>query len=168
MSQLKITLQLSEKKKGDFYTWTTPGIEKDRDLTPPEKIKREKINQVLTEKAEIRDPICWAYGCTNKSHVWVREVQYDFKQEMKDKIDHAVVSSRDYNGPVPGFCMGHLHNGPMQLAETIYFSRQEMYWGLRPNRWWIIFTDGSKTGGLCQTIDPKQEMPTVKDEFVRS
>ena len=161
-------LKLDEYKKGDLIYWTTPGIEKDRHLTPPEKIKREKIDKDLTEKSVVRDTNCWAFGCNHKAVSWVREVQFDFKQDLKNKIDHAVVSTRDYNGPVPGFCVGHLHNGPIQLAEKVYFSRQEMYFGLRPKRWWVIFTDGSKAGGLCQEIDPKQTMPTIKEELIRS
>lgn len=159
-------MELDEKKVGDLTYWTTPDIEKPRDLTPPEKIKREKIDATLTEKAEVRDEICWAYGCKNKARVWAREVQFDFKSQMKHDIDHAVVSSRDYDGPIPGFCIGHVQRAS-ELAERVYFSRNEMYWGLRPTRWWVIFTDGTKTGGLCTEIDPKQEMPVVTDELIK-
>ena len=136
-------------------------------LTPVEKIQRDRLDQILTCKAETRDENCWmkGLGCSHKASTWVREIQFDLKEE-KANINHSALSSANYNGPIPGFCKGHIGTGPAQLAQTVYFSRSEMYWGFRPNRYFVIFTDGTKQGGPCVQIDPKQLEPIIVEEYM--
>jgi hypothetical protein len=142
------------------------GIEKPRSLDAPEKIALDKKQKLLTEKAEVREEMCWCYECPRKATTWVREVGFDFKGDKAAPVDHIAISSADYVGPVPGFCTFCLGYGPKELSETVYFSRPEMYWGVRPNRWFVSFTDGTRQGGFCVEIDPKQEMPTILEEFI--
>lgn len=147
-----------------WYRWQPKGVEKPRHLTPQEKIALEKADAVLTEKAEVRDPLCWK--CRERSaYVWVREVCFDFKGEKAAPVQHRKVSSGDYPGPVPGFCLFCSATAPVELAEAVYFDRPEMAWGVKPTRWWVVFTDSSKQGGSCLELDPKQEMPTVKETY---
>lgn len=142
-----------------------PDVEKPRRLTAPEKIALEKKDAVLTEKSELRQDMCWKCG-DRKAYVWVREVGYDFKGSKAEAVQHAAISSSDYPGPVPGFCNFCIAVGPAELAEAVYFNRPEMYWGVRPNRWFVSFTDGTKQGDMIVTIDPKQELPTIIEEFI--
>ena len=58
--------------------------------------------------------------------------------------------------------MGCIATGPIALAEAVYKSRPEMQWGFQPNRWFVVFTDGSEQGGSCHQID----MHHVTPEFV--
>lgn len=149
-----------------MFMWAPPDILKPRNLTPPEKIALERKDAELSAKAELRQELCWCHGCGRRASSWVREVGYDFKGERAEPVQHVAVSSADYDGPVPGFCAGHMASGPELLAETVYFSRPEMYWGVRPNRWFVVFTDGTRRGGLAVQIDPKREMPRVVEEIV--
>ena len=140
---------------------------KERPLTPPEKIRIEKLDGLLTAKAEQRDEECWSYGCTRRPCAWVREVRFDVKEELAG-MHNATVTTRDYSGPVPGFCHGCIATGPAELAQRVYFSRPEMYWGFRPTRWFVIFTDGTKQGGSALEIDPKQLQPKIVEEYIPS
>jgi hypothetical protein len=106
------------------------------------------------------------HDCARRASVWVHEVGYDFKGEKAAPVNHVAVSSMDYSGPVPGFCTFCLGKGPEELAQTVYFARPEMYWGVRPNRWFVSFTDGTRQGGMCIEIDPKQAMPKIVEEFI--
>lgn len=150
-----------------MFLWAPANHTKARELTPTEKIVNERFEDVLTEKAVARANRCWeheALGCTHTPIAHVHEVQFDLKED-KAKPLFRQVSTADYDGPVPGFCIGHLSSGPARLAEAVYFSRPEMQWGLKPRRWFVIFTDGSKTGGECLYLDPKQLQPEFKEEF---
>jgi hypothetical protein len=149
-----------------MFMWAPKDILKPRNLTPPEKIALERKDEVLTQKAESRQEECWSYGCTRKATAWVREVGYDFKGEHAAPAQHVAVSSADYPGPVPGFCAGHMAGGPERLAEAVYFARPEMFWGVRPTRWFVVFTDGTRRGGMAVEIDPKQEMPKIVEEVI--
>lgn len=140
-------------------------VEKPRELTPVEKIALEKKDQLLTQKAESRDVLCWKCG-ERHAYVWVREVGFDFKGDKADPVKHVAISSADYPGPVPGFCQYCIGFAPAELAEKVYFDRPEMYWGVRPTRWFVAFTDGTRTGDRIVTIDPKQELPTIVEEFI--
>ena len=140
-------------------------VEKPRHLTAPEKIALDKKNSILTQKAESRQEMCWK-DCGRKASIWVQEVGYDFKGTKAEAVQHAAISSADYPGPVPGFCHFCIVEGPAELAEAVYFARPEMYWGVRPTRWFVSFTDGTKTGDMIVTIDPKQELPTIIEEFI--
>jgi hypothetical protein len=140
-------------------------VAKPRHLTGPEKLALDLKNIFLTQKAESREPVCWK--CEERpAYVWVREVGYDFKGDKAEAVQHAAISSADYNGPVPGFCNFCIGTGPAELAEAVYFNRPEMYWGVRPTRWFVSFTDGTKQGDHILTIDPKQEMPKIVEEFI--
>lgn len=159
---------VEEKEMGSLKLWTSPDIEKPRHLTPKEKIAREKYDRLLTEKSVHKSTECWMKtldGCTGTPIAHAREVQFDLKNDRAN-IDHSHVSTGDYEGPVPGFCMRHIASAPPMLAQAVYFSRAEMYWGLRPKRWFVVFTDGTKQGGSCMEIDPKQESPIVKEEYI--
>lgn len=141
------------------------GVEKPRELTPIEKIALDKKQKTLSEKAETRQELCWL--CQDrKAYVWVQEVGFDFKGEKADPVKHVAVSSADYPGPVPGFCMYCLGHGPAKLAEAVYFNRPEMYWGVRPTRWFVLFTDGTRQGDMIITIDPKGTLPKIVEEHI--
>lgn len=130
------------------------------------KLAQEQVDEILTIKSENRQQTCWCFDCNNKATVWVREVQFDLKGDKAD-INNAVVSSRDYPGPIPGFCFAHIASGPKELAEVVYWDRTEIYLGLRPRKWWVIFTDGTKQGGLCEVLNPKNLKPTTYDLHIK-
>lgn len=158
---------LEQIRVGDFFRIASPDLEKPRHLTPVEKVALDAKDAYLTEKAESRQEECWSYGCTRKATVWVREVGFDFKGEQAAPLQHMAVSSADYPGPVPGFCTFCLGTGPEKLAETVYFARPEMIWGVRPNRWFVSFTDGTKQGGLAIELDPTGDMPNMLIEGLK-
>ena len=143
-------------------------VEQPRDLTPPEKIALDRKQKRLHERAETRQAECWRHDCSRKASVWVVEVGFDFKGDRAKPVQHIAISSSDYDGPVPGFCHFCLGSGPQELAEAVYFSRPEMYWGVRPNRWFVTFTDSTRQGGLCVEIDPKQTLPKIIEEHFGS
>lgn len=140
---------------------------KPRNLTPIEKMALARKDAMLTLKAETRDEFCWLCEF-RKATVWVREVGYDFKGDKAEAVQHNAISSADYPGPVPGFCAFCLGQGPSILAERVYFDRPEMYWGVRPTRWFVSFTDGTKQGNQIATIDPKGELPQIVEEHIRA
>lgn len=159
-------VELNETKlENGWLKWSPPDVEKPRHLTPPEKIALEKAEQVLTEKATDRQEFCWKCG-TRKAEHHVREVCFDFKGDKAEPIQHKAVSSGDYPGPVPGFCHFCVATAPPELAEAVYFDRPEMYWGVRPTRWFVVFTDGTKQGGSCLEINPTQAMPKIIEEYI--
>lgn len=143
------------------------GVEKPRELTPAEKIALRKKDALLTEKAEHRQETCWLCK-ERKAYVWVREVGYDFKGSKADPVKHVGISTADYPGPVPGFCTFCIGHGPARLAEVVYFDRPEMYWGVRPTRWFVSFTDGTRQGDMIVTIDPKGTLPKIVEEHIGS
>src|SRR4051812_10003571 len=96
-----------------WYRWSPLDIEKPRHLTPPEKIALEKADVLLTEKAELRQEICWA--CDRPAYVWVREVCFDFKGDKAEAVQHRTVNTSDYPGPVPGFCHFCVATSPPEL-----------------------------------------------------
>jgi hypothetical protein len=140
-------------------------LTKNRHQTPLEKLRQERYDRALTDKADSRQEFCWCEGCRNKCVSWVREVQFDIKED-KAGIDFALVSSSDYDGPVPGFCHFHAISGPPELAQAVYFSRGEMTWGFRPNRWFTIFTDGTKVGGFC--VEFEAPATIIAEEHITS
>ena len=153
------------KLPNGMIRWQPIGVEKPRNLTPVEKIALDKKTELLTAKAEHRQETCWSCG-ERKASIWVHEVGFDFKGDKAHAGQHIAISSSDYTGPVPGFCNLCLGFGPRDLAERVYFDRPEMYWGVRPNRWFVIFTDGTRQGDMIISIDPKQELPTIIEEFI--
>jgi len=152
---------LEELRHGNYFRIASPDVEKPRNLTPVEKVANEKLDKLLQQKSMVREEFCWSYGCTNKAAVWVHEVSFDFKGEKAAPIHHRAVTTADYDGPVPGFCTFCLGTGPEKLAEAVYFARPEMVWGVRPNRWFVSFTDGLIVGGDCIQLNPKQESPKI-------
>ena len=140
-------------------------VEKSRELTPHEKIALEKKDELLTQKAESRQETCWKCN-VRKAYVWVREIGFDFKGDKADPVKHVAISTADYPGPVPGFCQFCIGFAPAELAEAVYFDRPEMYWGVRPTRWFASFTDGTRMGDRIVTIDPKGELPTIIEEHI--
>ncbi len=160
-------MELEETRLANgMYRWAPKEIEKPRTLDALDKIALDRKDDLLTEKAEWRQPMCWK-DCGQHASVWVREVGFDFKGTKAAPIDHIAISSSDYPGPVPGFCHFCLGLGPEQLAERVYFDRPEMYWGVRPNRWFVVFTDGTRQGGLCIELHPDtQVLPKIVEEFI--
>lgn len=152
---------------GSFtYTDIEIGANKE-DHSLSRKIAQQKVDEFLSLRSEDRQEECWCLGCKAKPIVWVREVQFDMRGE-KIGINQHVVSTKDYDGPIPGFCAGHLGPGPTQLAETVYWDRTEISMGLRPLKWWVIFTDGTKQGGLCEVLNPKNLKPSTFDLHIKS
>lgn len=157
----------NEYRDNESFLITNDEIGSDKeDIKPQEKLAQEAVDELLTIKAEDRQETCWCFGCNNKTSVWVREVQFDLKGDKSD-INHAIVSSRDYPGPIPGFCFGHISVGPKELAEAVYWDKTEIYLGLRPRKWWVIFTDGTKQGGLCEVLNPKNLKPKTYDLHIK-
>ena len=156
-----------ESSDGSFiYTKTKVGSnEVDHSLT--RKIAQQKLDELLTEKSEVRQESCWCPDCKGKPVVWVREIQFDMRGD-KVGINQHVVSTKDYDGPVPGFCVAHVAKGPADLAEIVYWDRTEIYLGLRPRKWWVIFTDGTKQGGLCEVLNPENLKPSTLDLHIKS
>jgi hypothetical protein len=149
-----------------FYTKNEIGSNKeDHSLT--RKIAQQNNDLIISTKTEQRQEQCWCFGCTSKASIWVREIQFDMRGD-KAGINQHVVSTRDYNGPIPGFCHSHLGSGPTELAEKVYWDRTEIYLGLRPRKWWVIFTDGTKQGGLCEVLNPKELKPSTLDLHIKS
>lgn len=131
------------------------------------KFAQQRNDEILSIKSEHRQEDCWMFGCSNKASIWVREIQFDLRGE-KVGINQHVVSTKDYDGPIPGFCHSHLGSAPAQLAENVYWDRTEIYLGLRPLKWWVIFTDGTKQGGLCEVLNPKDLKPSTLDLHIKS
>lgn len=132
-------------------------------ISPEKKLVLQKSDEDLTLKTEVRDETCWCYGCDRPAVTWVREVQYDMKGVNVDS-DQAIINTRDYDGPVPGFCRGHDVTGSKQLAEAVYTSREEFKWGAPATRWFVIFTDGTKLGGGVEKLDLPKGSWVVTDE----
>lgn len=160
-------LPFETEDDGSFlYSKFETGTNKE-DQSLSRKVAQQKIDELLTLKAEDRQTECWCDGCINKPSVWVREIQFDMRGD-KVGINQHVVSTRDYDGPIPGFCLTHVAQGPAQLAEAVYWDRTEIYLGLRPRKWWVIFTDGTKQGGLCEVLNPKDLKPSTFDLHIKS
>lgn len=157
-----------EESDGSSFTYSEfeTGTNKE-DHSLERKIVQQKIDDVLTLKAEERQEFCWCFDCKLKASVWVREIQFDMRGD-KAGINQHVVSTRDYDGPIPGFCFAHAGPGPAQLAETVYWDRTEISLGLRPRKWWVIFTDGTKQGGLCKILNPDNLKPSTFDLHIKS
>jgi hypothetical protein len=157
-------IRLIERRLDDgFFILAPENVERPRTLTVAEDEAFNVKQRDLQQRAEaLHDVGCWHFGCSAAATVWVREVSFDFKGPEAAPERHAAVSSADYPGPVPGFCVGHLHDGPAMLAEAVYFDRPEMAWGVRPTRWWVSFTDGTRQGGDIRRIDPKQATPVLE------
>lgn len=155
-----------EDESGFVYSKIEQGANKE-DHSLQRKIVQSKIDDFLTVKSEDRQDTCWCYGCKSHPTAWVREIQFDMRGERVG-INQHVVSTRDYGGPIPGFCFAHMADGPTQLAETVYWDRTEIYLGLRPLKWWVIFTDGTKQGGLCEVLNPKNIKPSTFDLHIKS
>ena len=157
-----------EEKNGSSFTFTNfeKGSDKE-DHSLKRKIAQKKIDEFLTLKSEDRQEQCWCFDCSAKASVWVREIQFDMRGD-KVGINQHVISTRDYNGPIPGFCFAHVAEGPAKLAEAVYWDKTEVYLGLRPRKWWVIFTDGTKQGGLCKALNPKDLKPSTFDLHIKS
>lgn len=153
-------IEIKLAKEG-FFRLEHPDLEKPRHLDLAEKTALAKLDATTTEKALSRQATCWHYGCERAAIVWVREVCFDFKGEKAAPVQHKQISSADYPGPVPGFCLRHEVDGPPELAAAVYWNRPEIAWGAKPTRWWVVFTDGLKQGGECLSFDPEQKLPTI-------
>lgn len=168
MEKEKDNFLFEKEKDGSFlYTKRQVGDNSNVAPLPQEKLHQSRVDEALTERSAQRQSECWCFGCDKNASVWVREVQFDMLGDKQGPNQH-VVSSRDYEGPAPGFCSMHIGSGPTQLAETVYWDKTEIYLGLRPRKWWVIFTDGTKQGGLCEVINPKGLAPSTYDLHIKS
>lgn len=159
---------IHEQEDSGSFVYTKKEIgSNDEYRTPRDKALQESVDSFLTTKSELRQQECWFFGCNKAPTIWVREIQFDMLGD-KSGINQHVVSTRDYNGPIPGFCIAHIAAGPTQLAETVYWDRTEISLGLRPRKWWVIFTDGTKQGGLCEVLNPKNLKPSTVDLHIKS
>lgn len=156
-----------EDSDGSFIYTKNPIGSNNEDHSLQRKIAQKKADEILTIKSEERQEICWCPGCIRKPLVWVREVQFDMRGD-KVGINQHILSSGNYNGPAPGFCPLHVIDGPPKLAEAVYWDKTEIYIGLRPRKWWVIFTDGTKQGGLCEVLNPKNLKPSTFDLHIKS
>lgn len=148
--------------------WLPPNYGKDRQLSLEESRALKEHRQKLAQAAEIRQDFCWmrdATGCQNRPHIWVREVFFDSKDDGVP-TNFVEVSSKNLQGPVPGFCPTCINHCSL-LAERVYFSHPAVYWGVRPRRWFVSFTDGSKQGGPIGVIDPNPKSPHYLADTVR-
>lgn len=152
---------------GNFMLTKKPVGSDKEDHSIVRKLAQQKIDKYLSLKSEDRQKTCWSFNCSAGPIAWVREIQFDMLGD-KAGINQNVVSTRDYGGPIPGFCAAHIANGPAELAETVYWDRTEIYLGLRPRKWWVIFTDGTKQGGLCEVLNPKNLKPTTQDLHIKN
>lgn len=142
------------------------GSNKDYDLTPKVKIAEDKANKETGLRAETRESSCWSYGCDKNAVMWVSEIRFDM---MGDKAgaNNTLIDTRDFEGPVPGFCRGHSVVGPKDLAEAVYHMKDEFKYGVAARRWWAILTDGTKQGGEIQKLNLGPGW-TIKDEHTHS
>ena len=153
-----------EGKMEDLKVWTREEHLKSGITDPKEKIAREKIDEMITSKAEIRSEECWVEGCNHSPRIWVREVQFDLSEPGSPK-DIAHVSTADYTGPVPGLCLAHEKTGSEMLAQAVWMNDPAIFWGYRPKRFIVIYTDGSVTEGDCISIIPSPKSPEVKEIY---
>lgn len=158
----KQSAPMIEGKMGDLKVWTREDILKDGKTLPAEKLAQERVDSVITSKAEMRQEDCWVAGCPHKPVVWVREIQFDLAK-VGAPINISNVTTADYEGPIPALCP--LHERAEQLTEAVYLDRKEMQWGFKPERAIVIYTDGSYTEIECLQIDPLQSSIIVKDEY---
>lgn len=149
------------KLERGFFKLEHPDLAKPRHLDPAEKIALAKLDAQTTEKALSRQKTCWCLNCERPAIVWIREVCFDMKGEKAAPVQHKQVSSADYDGPVPGFCLRHEASGPPELAAAVYWNRPEIAWGVKPTRWWAVYTSGLMQGGDCLSMDPKQILPRI-------
>ncbi len=159
-SAIEAVEELTEAPMGSMLLWM-PTNYKQRRLNAENRKFLEIYYGLLAQAGESRDMTCWAYDCHQPAQAWVFDVRFSLLEDP----DRAV-SRADYHGPIPGFCRSHCATAPAQLAEKVYFDRPEMQWGFKPKFWWVIFSDGTKTGGKCLEIDPKQLQPNVRLESV--
>jgi hypothetical protein len=152
---------------GNFLLTKKPIGSNEEDHTLARKFAQQTLDEYLTIKSEDRQTECWSPDCVAPPIAWVREIQFDMLGD-KAGINQNIVSSRDYVGPVPGFCVKHIATGPPQLAERVYWDQTEISLGLRPRKWWVIFTDGTKQGGLCEVLNPKNLKPITQDLHMKN
>lgn len=132
----------------------TPEDIATRAMTPKERIQRQRHDAQLAAKATAREEKCWRHtvGCKGKAITHVAAVEFDMKADG-EPTGSAFISTNDYPGPVPGFCLACQSRGPQDLAQAVFVSRPEMQWGFKPRRWFVLFTDGTQQGGLVEEID---------------
>ena len=133
--------------------WAREDVGKPRFLDGPEKLLLEKLNIERAEKAESRQSMCW--WCGNQPAVrWVHHVGFDLKDDDAVLGHHAIITSDDYPGPVPGFCHHCEDEGPKNLALVVYMDTPAVHFGARARRWYVQFTDSGQKGGLIQVQPP--------------
>ena len=134
----------------------------DRSLTSAERSARSAIDTLLNVTTQDRQTTCYmsTCGCQGTPVVWVREIGFD-RRELSADLDLAQITTADYDGPVPGFCLAHVHDAPIQLAQRVYFTTPLMQWGYLPTRWFVRFTDSTSMRGEIRQINPTLAQPTL-------
>jgi len=153
---------LSGNDMNGFALLVTP----ESDDLPQRKLHQERLENWLIEHAVSRQTGCWL--CGHPPTAWVWRVAFDRGEGDQPFQEKTSVDSSHYPGPVPGFCYGHLGDGPRQLAQRVYEDSDIIYWGYRPKRWFVFFTDGMVIRDSCIVIDEaRQAMPRTIDEHVK-
>lgn len=122
-------------------------------FTPlPAKLARQRKIKDAIARAHDRQPVCWMPDCSSPAREHVLCIDFDCK--TGDHDGDTILSTLDepYPGPVPGFCDLCMMRGAKALAEVVYNSKAQMKWGLRPDRWWVVFLNEAKIGGPCADI----------------
>lgn len=132
--------------------FVSEGAGLDREVSPAHKLAHERVLKSLGEASMHRQSRCWMFeanGCGGTPSVHVNEVGFDFR-DVNATSRVAMLSTKDIKGPVPGFCAGCVAIGPPLLAEAVYNTRRETRFGVKMNRWFMRFTDGSSLTGSCE------------------
>lgn len=141
-----------EVSKVDGITQVLAKGHHDRFIPMGAKMRRQEKIAEAYARAQSRQGHCWMPDCTAKAQQHVLCIDFDCK--TGDHDGDTILSTLDepYPGPVPGFCDLCMMRGAKALAEVVYNSKAQMKWGLRPDRWWVVFLNEAKIGGPCADI----------------
>lgn len=145
------SVDVTEHEVDNGYIWTS-------DTPEPSRKEVEAAHQNLTERTDVRMENCCICGA--KAIIWVREIRFLFPQNKR-----LAISSADYSGPVPGFCVGCGGiRGPEALAKAVYMDKEEAKF-TQPTEWVMEFTDSTKVGGPIISILPNGLKVEAADDY---
>lgn len=141
-------------------------VTQESDDLPQRKLDAERATKALIEVTEQRQDRCWL--CDRTPVTWVHRVAFDRGSADQPLQEKTSVDSNHYPGAVPGFCALHLGDGPRQLAQVVYEDSDIIFWGYRPLRWFVFFTDGMVVRDSCIVINETPEvMPRTIDKHLQ-
>ncbi len=137
-------------------------MERPRDLTVgldslTARKTHEHSNRILAEMADDRDPGCIL--CRRKARTWVRGVAFEFSKNKMLEF-----GPQDFPGPLPGLCLAHEVVGSEDLAKGVYMTQPSAQM-MKPTKWRVSFTDGSKIEGHILSIVPEGLMVEVQESY---